>query len=93
MKLEHLIPLRCKIDNEGYVTEAGRFWDDSDCICDYQDTVEAIKQAHRQGWEQAKREADILLLDLVDVVLESKLVVQSARRAIAAMEYKEKTND
>ena len=53
---------------------------------------EAIQQAHRQGWEQATREADSLLLELIDVVLESKPVLQSARKAITSMEYKETTN-
>lgn len=57
------------------------------------EAIDAIQQAHREGWEQAKREADSLLLDLIDVVLESKPVVQSARRAIAAMEYGGKAND
>ena len=48
-----------------------------------------VAEARREGWEQGKKQADSLLLDLVDVVLESKPVVQSARRAIAAMEYGE----
>lgn len=54
---------------------------------------EIWEQAHREGWDQAKREADSLLLDLIDVVLESKPVVQSARRAIANMPYKEPRDD
>lgn len=59
----------------------------------HRDATEEVTKAHKRGWEQAKREADSLLLDLIDVVLESKPVVQSARRAIANMPYKEPRDD
>lgn len=96
MNLQHLIPLRGKVDNEGYVIEASRFREDSDCVCDYQDTVAAIKQAHRAGWAQCQR----------DAVKAAKYshhpescfcdwcaIAHKASDDVAAMTYKEPTNE
>ena len=72
--------------------------------CDMDVSVEMmqqLQQAHRQGWEQAKREAisavksnPILYPAHVDGGIAGQYVIDSvAVDAIAAMEYKGKAND
>ena len=69
-------------------------WRDYVCSkCDMDlsvDEYEALAQARREGWEQAKREAEGIALNQGCFTCE---YCKDIEDAIAAMKYKEKAND
>ena len=53
------------------------------------DQYEALKQAHRKGWEQAKMEAVAVVHAMEKVFHPSQIITDRCANAVTAMVYKE----
>lgn len=67
-------------------------------LCEQENKIESLEQqlasAHREGWEQAKREAaHITDVFSADIGTCCRFTAQEIQNAIAAMEYGGKAND